>query len=98
MSIPVYIQKSNYKKYKYKAMFPTHTINFGDRRYEDYTTHHDEKRKALYIKRHQAREDWDDIETAGALSRFILWEKPTIEESIKYLNQIYKDKYKFIYT
>jgi hypothetical protein len=29
--------------------------------------------KKAYIARHRVNEDWGDIRTAGALSRFILW-------------------------
>ena len=50
-------------------------VHFGARGYEDYTTHHDDERKARYIARHRAREDWNDYMSAGALSRWILWEE-----------------------
>jgi len=59
------------------------TVHFGAVGYEDYTTSHDKERKERYLKRHEAREDWKDPTTAGALSRFILWNKPTIAGSIR---------------
>ena len=36
-----------------------------------------------YIQRHKqsGTEDWNDPMTAGALSRFVLWEEPTLEAS-----------------
>ena len=49
----------------------------------DFTKHRDEKRKQRYLDRHKARENWDDPKTVGALARWILWNKPTIKESIK---------------
>ena len=45
--------------------------------------HHDDARKENYITRHQKNEHWNDPLTPGALSRYILWNKKTIEESIE---------------
>jgi len=69
--------------HKYVAVFDdgTHT-SFGALGYEDYTQHGDKKRKQLYLNRHRKNEDWSNPKTAGALSRWILWNKPTLEESI----------------
>ncbi len=41
------------------------------------------KRRRLYINRHREREDWRNPLTAGALSRWILWEKESLEDSLK---------------
>jgi len=41
------------------------------------------QKKAAYLRRHRKNEDWEDPRTPGALSRWILWNKPTLEESIK---------------
>lgn len=50
------------------------TVHFGAQGYEDYTMHHDPKRRARYIQRHgRGREDWDRCDTAGSLSRWVLW-------------------------
>ena len=43
--------------------------------------HKEEERKQRYIDRHKKKEDWSDLKTAGAWSRGILWNKPTIRES-----------------
>jgi len=60
------------------------TVHFGATGYEDYTTHKDEARKERYLERHgRGREDWDDPTTPGALSRWILWNKPTLKASIE---------------
>jgi hypothetical protein len=72
---------------KYKAVFRldsgrTRTIHFGAKGYQDFTMHGDVHRKNFYIKRHTAREDFTNPLTAGALSRWLLWNKPTLEESI----------------
>lgn len=57
-------------------------IHFGAKGYEDFTTTGDEAKKEAYLKRHKPREDWNNPYTAGALSRWILWNKPTIKASI----------------
>jgi|TARA_R110000764_G_scaffold40743_6_gene91090 hypothetical protein len=58
------------------------TIHFGSAGMSDFTKNKDEKRKSLYIARHKAREDWTNPKTAGALSRWILWNKPTFKASV----------------
>lgn len=59
------------------------TTHFGAVGYEDFTTHRDPERKARYLERHgRGREDWSDPTSAGALSRWILWNKPTVEASV----------------
>lgn len=64
------------------------TTHFGASGYEDYTTHGEMQRKMNYIARHKDREDWNDYMTSGSLSRWILWNKPTLSESINdYMNR-----------
>ncbi|NDD30538.1 MAG: hypothetical protein EB084_19945 [Proteobacteria bacterium] len=59
------------------------TVHFGATGYEDYTTApHDKERKARYIKRHRAAENWKDCTAAGTLSRYILWNKRDLKASI----------------
>lgn len=60
-----------------------YTINFGQSGYEDYVIHNDKERKKNYIARHSAISNFNDPTTAGFWSRWILWNKPTIEESMK---------------
>jgi broad specificity phosphatase PhoE len=57
-------------------------LHFGAKGYQDYTDHHDQMRKTNYLNRH-GNEDWNDYMTAGSLAFHILWNKPTITESIK---------------
>ena len=64
------------------------TTHFGASGYEDYTTHGEMQRKMNYIARHKDREDWNDYMSSGSLSRWILWNKPTLSESINdYMNR-----------
>lgn len=85
----VYLSPSTKYDKKYMVKIGNHVIHFGAAGYDDYTTHHDDRRKANYIQRHQAREDWDDYFTAGFWSRWLLWNKPTIIESIEDIEQRY---------
>jgi len=57
-------------------------VYFGSRGMSDYTHHKDASRKQLYLQRHRARENWNNPYTAGSLSRWILWNKPTLRASI----------------
>eukprot|EP00960_Hanusia_phi_P077638 768721-Hanusia_phi.AAC.5 len=43
--------------------------------------HNDDDIKEAWIARHRVREDWNDFHSAGALSRWILWNKKTLASS-----------------
>lgn len=77
---------------KFMAVFDNgvKTIHFGAKGYSDYTVHKDPKRKERYIKRHVKRENWNQCDTAGTLSRFVLWQYHSFHKSVKY----YKNKFK----
>jgi hypothetical protein len=66
------------------------TVHFGSQM-SNFTLHKDPERKKRYLKRHEKNENWNDPQTAGALSRWILWNKPTLRESIA----SYKKKFGF---
>ena len=53
----------------------------------------DKERKQRYIERHKKNEDWTrtGISTPGFYAKNILWNKPTINESINDLNKKYKN-------
>lgn len=79
----VSIQPSTRKDKKLMAMFNDNTItHFGAKGYSDYTIHKDPERKQRYIDRH-SKEDWSNPKTAGTLSRYILWNLPTLQASIR---------------
>jgi len=69
---------------KFRMIFDdsTHT-DFGATGYQSYPDHKDPVRKELYLDRHRNNENWNDPKSAGALSRWILWNLPTIEASFK---------------
>ena len=58
----------------------------------DYTIHKDKKRKERYMKRHKVNENWNDPTTSGSLSRYILWNKPTLKASIEDYRKRFKIK------
>jgi Family of unknown function (DUF5754) len=81
------ITPSDRPEKKLKAVFEldngrTKTTHFGASGMSDFTKNHDEERKQRYIKRHTANENWSDATSAGALSRFILWNKMSLSASI----------------
>lgn len=57
-------------------------IRFGAVGYEDMTQHGDKERKRLYLLRHAKNEKWNDISTSGAWSRWLLWNKKSINASL----------------
>ena len=58
------------------------TTHFGAAGMSDFTLHKDPERKKRYIMRHSKNESWNNPVTAGSLSRWILWNKPTLKASI----------------
>lgn len=86
--IKVVIKKSTKDGKKLMAIFSmdngrTKTVHFGASGMSDYTKHRDDERKKRYLTRHRKNENWSDPMTAGALSRWILWNLPTREASIR---------------
>jgi hypothetical protein len=84
----VVIKKSTNPKKKYMAIFrdekgkKVKTTHFGAAGFSHYPIHKNEERKKRYIDRHKKNENWNDKFSAGALSRWILWNKPTLRDSI----------------
>ena len=83
------ICKSTRQGKKYVAIFSDGVkTHFGGAGCGDFTVYSArdpriarQKRRA-YIARHGATESWKDPRTPATLSRFILWEKPTIAEAL----------------
>ena len=72
---------------KYVAVFKTDkgttkTTHF-EKSADDYTKTHDKEQRARYLARHKKNESWNKPETAGSLSKSILWGSSTsIRENI----------------
>jgi hypothetical protein len=60
-------------------------IDFGSQGYSDFTMHKSKERQQLYINRHSTREDWtkSGINSAGFWARWILWNLPDLNQSIR---------------
>ena len=83
-----YLYPSNLKTKKYTVKFINeqtrriNTIHFGAAGMSDYTLHKDDRQKELYKLRH-INDNITDLNFAGCWSMNLLWNKKTLEESIK---------------
>ena len=83
------------KAKRYKITTPEgKNIQFGSRAHENFTIHGDETRKTAYLKRHAKNENWtkSGIDTGGYWARWLLWNEPTIEASIKDIEKRFRIK------
>ena len=82
------VRRSHKKEKKWDAIFETpkgkdKVVSFGARGMSDFTKHKDTRRRSLYLKRHSGMgEHWNQPDTPGALSRWILWNKPSFKSSL----------------
>jgi hypothetical protein len=81
------VRRSHKKEKKWDAVFEKNgrekVVPFGQKGYSDYTKHKDKTRKQRYLKRHAGMgEHWSRPDTPGALSKWILWNKPTFKASL----------------
>tara|TARA_R110000737_G_scaffold315733_1_gene325839 strand:- start:98 stop:427 length:330 start_codon:yes stop_codon:yes gene_type:complete len=78
-------------------------ISFGSAGMRDYTLINDKNSKwylpkildrnvvkASYIRRHKTRENWNNPLSAGALSRWLLWNNKTFSGSLKAFKKRFK--------
>jgi len=74
----------------FKAYFSDNTTTkFGQTNPKTgtYIDHQDKELKKNYIKRHLKDLETDDYKRAGYLSMFLIWNKPTLKESMKDFNK-----------
>jgi hypothetical protein len=82
------VRRSHKKEKKWDAVFvkpdgSEKVVPFGQKSYSDYTKHKDKTRKRRYLKRHSGMgEHWNKPDTPGALSKWILWNKPSFKASL----------------
>tara|TARA_Y100000592_G_scaffold25664_1_gene40492 strand:- start:112 stop:405 length:294 start_codon:yes stop_codon:yes gene_type:complete len=87
--VSVKISKSTKSGKKYMAVFTrdngrTKTTHFGSAGMDDYTKTKDKAQRKRYLDRHRKNENWNNYESAGSLSRYILWGNSTsLRENIK---------------
>jgi len=78
------IVKSPLSSKKYRAIFDNGKhVDFGASGYDDYILSGNDVKKKAYIARHRVNENWNDPYSSGCLSRYILWNKKTLKESIE---------------
>ena len=88
----IIIKPSNKPDKKYMAIIDDKkTVHFGATGASDYTKHKDKERKERYLARHKNNEQWNNPLTAGFYATNILWNKPTITESIRDTNRRFKN-------
>ena len=63
-------------------------IHFGAKLYEDYTLHKDDKIKKSYLSRHK-HDNYTNVNYPSFYATNLLWNKPTLKESIKNTNEIF---------
>ena len=62
----------------------TKTTHFGSAGMDDYTKTKDKAQRKRYLDRHRKNENWNNYESAGSLSRYILWGNSTsLRENIR---------------
>lgn len=82
------IRRSHKKEKKWDAVFlkgdgKEKVVPFGAAGMSDYTKHKDKTRKQRYLKRHSGMgEHWNKPDTPGALSKWVLWNKPSFKASV----------------
>ena len=89
----VQVRPSSSSTKKLMAIFDaggkTKTVHFGARGYGDfinYFAHNPQlarRKRSQYIARHSVTEPWRDPTAPGTLARYILWEKPTLEQAVR---------------
>lgn len=97
MTFQVWLSKSSRQGKKYSIKFTTdqpapRIIHFGQAGASDYTIHKDDERKQRYIDRHSNEKEkgyWkhnrENLKKASYWSRWLLWEKKSLNEAIKFI-------------
>ena len=91
----VAISRSSRKEKRLKAQFENKAVHFGSKHGSTFIDHKDTRLKAAWEARHRVREDWGDYDSAGALSKHLLWNKTSMRSSIHDLNRRQK-QFRFV--
>lgn len=103
----VYVVRKAKGEKKFQVTHNGKTIKFGQKGYTDYTKHKEYPKMINYVKRHGGigpnyltshSEKWgkNGSMTAGFWSRWLLWNKPSIESSLSDMRRRFGMKIKFI--
>ena len=88
-----FIKKSTRKNKKYDLFDKDvkYMLSFGAEGYSDFTIHKDDKRKERYILRHSKEDHTENnILSPAFMSRWVLWNKPSLQASINDVNKRFK--------
>lgn len=96
----IILKPSDKKDKRFKVIVDNKTIHFGlkNPKKGTFIDHQDKKLKDAYIKRHSAlNEDWTKagLKSGGFWSRYLLWNKPSLRDSIKNIENKYNLKIKY---
>jgi hypothetical protein len=92
----LYIYESARKDKRFLAVFVQNDIvqfkvHFGSETGSTFIDHGDIIKRANYLKRHSVNEDWNLPNSAGSLSRWILWgDSDNLETNIKAFKKRFK--------
>ena len=87
----VLIKKSPKSDKRLLAQFSTKKVHFGARGGSTFVDHKNIQTKKAWEARHRVNEDWRDFDSAGALSKHVLWNKRTLKASVSDLNSRQKE-------
>ena len=90
----VVVSKSEKPNKRLKATFPNKNVHFGSKKGSTFVDHGNADTKVAWEARHRVKENWTDWDTAGALAKNILWNKPSMKASVSNLNAR-QSQYKF---
>ena len=81
------VRRSHRPEKKWDAVFEREgrekVVPFGARGMSNFTLHKNVTRKMRYLRRHTGKgENWKKPDSPGALSRWILWNKPSFRASL----------------
>ena len=83
----IVISPSDKKDKKYEARIDgKKSMHFGAKHMSDFTIHKDTERKERYLQRHSKYEDGNNPLTAAFYATNLLWNKPSLAESIRDTN------------
>jgi hypothetical protein len=58
-------------------------VSFGTVGKLDFVNHKDKKLLEAYDEKHRKKENWKDLMSKGALKKYILWSKPSMEDGVR---------------
>jgi hypothetical protein len=86
------LKKSNVKGKRMSVISEGKKIDFGSNIGKTYIDHNDDKKKDAWIKRHKSGnpDKFDDINSPLFWANVILWNRKSIDESIRDIQKKYK--------